>query len=64
MRVEGPQDHFHWHQLKHRRSHNVRNLSNLNNASQALNSQNDNREMLLMNHIQGQIDDIDGALNR
>ena len=43
---------------------NARNLSNPDNADHALTSQNNNREMLLLNHIQGQLDDIDGALKR
>jgi DnaK suppressor protein len=43
---------------------NGRNLSNPDNADHALTSQNNNREMLLLNHIQGQLDDIDGALKR
>jgi RNA polymerase-binding protein DksA len=43
---------------------NLRNLSNPDNADHALTSRNDNREFLLLNHIQGQLDDIDGALKR
>ena len=64
MRIEGHQDHFHRHQLNHGRSHNVGNLSNPDNADHALTSENDNRAMLLLNHIQRQIDDINGVLNR
>ena len=43
---------------------NVKNLSNPDNADRALTSRNNNRDMLLLNHIQGQLDDIDGALKR
>jgi DnaK suppressor protein len=43
---------------------NARNLSNPNNADHALTSRNENREMLLLNHIQVQLADIDGALKR